>query len=76
MRSTLAGLATAAVSALPAAAADMLLLQRTVLPDETAASVVLLVDRERVALARIRQGAEPPFVVEARWPASRTSPSA
>jgi hypothetical protein len=51
------------VAAFPAAAADMLQLQQTVLPDENA-TVALFVDRDRVATARLRQGAKPPFVVE------------
>ncbi len=48
---------------MPAAAADLLLLQQTVLPDE-AASVVMVLDRERVALAVLRQSAKRGYVVE------------
>jgi hypothetical protein len=54
--------AVAALTATPAAA-DMLMLQQTVLPDE-AASVALLVDRERVAVVRLRQGTKPAYLVE------------
>lgn len=62
-----AGLATGVVlatglAAVPAAA-DMLMLQQTVLPDE-AASVALLIDRDRVAAARLRQGKNPAYAVE------------
>jgi hypothetical protein len=64
MRTALAGgLAAATALGPPAAAGDMLLLQRTAPPDE-AASPVLLVDRDRVVLARIRQGADPRLTVE------------
>jgi hypothetical protein len=52
-----------AVGAAPAAAADMLFLQQTVLPDETA-PVILMVDRERVAMALLRQAAKTRYVVE------------
>jgi hypothetical protein len=52
-----------ACAAAPAAAADMLQLQRTVQPDE-AAQTILLVDRERVAVARIRQEPKPSYLVE------------
>ena len=45
------------------AAADMLMLQQTVLPDE-AASVALLIDRDRVAAVRLRQGKKPAYAVE------------
>ena len=51
------------VAAFPAAAADMLQLQQTVLPEENA-TVALLVDRDRVATARLRQSSKPPYVVE------------
>ena len=63
VRAHLAMAAALATAAAPAGAADMLLLQQTVLPGE-AASVVLMVDRERVAVARLRQETKPPYVVE------------
>jgi hypothetical protein len=47
----------------PAAAADLLFLQQTVLPEETA-PVMLVIDRERVAMALLRQTARNRFVVE------------
>lgn len=56
-------LATGVALAAAPAAADMLMLQQTVLPDE-AASVALLVDRERVAVVRLRQGTKPAYAVE------------
>ncbi len=59
----LAGVAALAVAGAPATAADMLLLQQSALPDE-AAPVGLLVDRERVAVARLRQATKPSHVVE------------
>jgi hypothetical protein len=46
-----------------ASAMDALLLQQTVLPDEQAA-VQLLVDRDRVALAQLRQAGKDSYVVE------------
>ena len=55
--------AVLAIAAVPAAAADMLLLQQTVLPEE-AASVVLMVDRERVAVARLLQRPKSTYLVE------------
>ena len=55
--------AVLAIAAAPAAAADMLLLQQTVLPEE-AASVVLMVDRERVAVARLIQRPRSAYLVE------------
>ena len=55
--------AVLAIAAAPAAAADMLLLQQTVLP-EAAASVVLMVDRERVAVARLLQRPKSTYLVE------------
>ncbi len=55
----------AAITALTAsgAAADILMLQQTVRPDE-AATVALVVDRDRLLTARIRQGTKPPYKVE------------
>ena len=51
------------VLALPCAAADTLLLQQTARPNE-AATLALVVDRDRLASARLRQGAGPPYLVE------------
>ena len=45
------------------AAADTLMLQQKVRPDE-AATDALVVDRDRLLTARIRQGAKPPYKVE------------
>lgn len=62
-RASLASIAAWAMLAAPAAATDMLLLQQTVLPDESA-PIVLMVDRDRIASALIRQAAKPGYVVE------------
>ncbi len=51
------------VLALPCAAADTLMLQQTARPNE-AATLALVVDRDRLASARLRQAAKPPYVVE------------
>ncbi len=57
---TLAALATGTS---PALAVDMLRLQQTVLPDE-AAPVLVMVDRERVAMAQLRQTGKAGYEVE------------
>jgi hypothetical protein len=59
----LTALTALVAGAAPAAAADLLFLQQTVLPEETA-PVMLVVDRERVAMALLRQAARNRFVVE------------
>ena len=56
-------LAACAALATSGAAADTLMLQQMVRPDE-AATVALVVDRDRLVTARIRQGAKPPYKVE------------
>jgi hypothetical protein len=55
--------AASMAGAAPVSAADMLLLQQTVLPDESA-PVIMLVDRERVAVAQLRQAAKNGYVLE------------
>jgi len=61
-----AALLGSAFLALPvstALAADMLLLQQTVLPEESA-PVLLQIDRERLAVAQVRKDRQKVFLVE------------
>ena len=51
------------LAAKDAGASDLLLLQQAV-PPEVAARVQLLLDRERVIMAELRQQAKPPHLVE------------
>lgn len=51
------------VLAVPCAAADTVMLQQAARPNE-AATLAVVVDRDRLASARLRQGAKPPYVVE------------
>ena len=63
IRASLAIGTVAALAVAPARAADILQLQQTVRPDE-AAAVAMLVDRERVAHALLRQTAKHGYLVE------------
>ena len=55
--------AWAALNAAPATADDLFMLQQAVLPDETA-SIFMVLDRDRVALALLRQLGKRGYVVE------------